>query len=357
VARTGDWIEIDGGHGSGSGTLVRFAVAFAAVLGRRIRVVRARAKREKPGLRPQHVAAVRAAAALCDAETEGVAVGARSFSFAPGRRAPGGELALDIGTAGSATMLALGLLPIVCLADAPTQVRITGGVFQDFAPSPHHLQHVLAPLLRRMGAGVSLEVVRAGYVPRGEGVLALHVDPAPGGLAPLRLEEPGVPQSVRGIALSSHLEARRVSARMARSCVEALSVTGVACELDEVEDREAAAPGASLAVWATTSSGCLLGADRAGALRRSAEAIGRFVAGTLLEDLRSGATVDRHLADQLVPFAALAAGRSAWIAPRPTDHLTTNLWLADRFGAHGRLQATRVEVEGIGAGLASARGS
>jgi len=345
------WIEIDGGHGSGSGTLVRFAVAFAAVLGRRIRVVRARAKREKPGLRPQHVAAVRAAAALCDGEAEGVSVGARSFTFAPGRRVRGGELALDIGTAGSATMLALGLLPIICLAEKPTQVRITGGVFQDFAPSPHHLEHVLAPLLGRMGAGVSLEVVRAGYVPRGEGVLALGAEPAAGGLAPLRLEDPGVLKSVRGVAFSSHLEPRRVSERMARSCVEGLSAAGVACEIDEVLDRDAAGAGASLAVWATTSSGCLLGADRAGALRRSAEAIGRFVADTLLEDLRTGATVDRHLADQLVPFAALAAGRSVWIAPRVTDHLATNLWLAERFGARVRLQATRVEIEGVGAGL------
>ena len=108
--------------------------------------------------------------------------------------------------------------------------------------------------------------------------------------------------------------------------------------------------GASLAVWTETSEGCLLGADRAGAPRRSSEAIGRFVADALLADLGAGASVDRHAADQLVPFAALAAGASTWVAPHATDHLTTNLWLAERFGARVALRNGRVEVEGVARG-------
>ena len=66
-------------------------------------------------------------------------------------------------------MLALGILPVACFADAPVTARITGGVFQDFAPSPHHMQHVLVPLLARIGAAVELRVIRPGYVPRRRG--------------------------------------------------------------------------------------------------------------------------------------------------------------------------------------------
>jgi len=340
-------IEIDGSEHSGSGTIVRFAVAYAALLGRPVHLVRARARRERPGLRPQHVAAVRAAAEMCGGRVEGVAVGASEFSFEPGPAIRGGDYAWDIGTAGSATMLALGLLPLACLADGPCVARITGGVFQDFAPSPHHLQHVLAPLVARMGPRVELRLLRAGYVPRGAGVIELRVEPAPGALAPLRLPIPGVARAVRGVALSSHLEERRVSERMAEACEARIAAAGLACAIERTQDSAALHAGASLAVWTETSEGCLLGADRAGAPRRSSEAIGRFVADALLADLAAGASADRHAADQLVPFAALAAGGSAWIAPRETEHLTTNLWLAERFGARTELRGGRVEVEGV----------
>ena len=68
-------------------------------------------------------------------------------------------------------------------------------------------------------------------------------------------------------------------------------------------------------------------ADRAGAYGRTSEAIGEFVKRTFLADLRSGATVDRHLADQLVPFAALAHGRSRYVVRQVTNHVLSNVWL------------------------------
>lgn len=346
--RGGALVEIDGSQQSGSGTIVRFGVALAALCGRPVRVAKARARRARPGLRPQHVAAVRACAELCEAHTEGVRVDSHELVFRPGPRIRGGRYAWDIGTAGSATMLALGVLPLACLADAPLSARITGGVFQDFAPSPFHLGHVLGPLVARMGATVEVELVRPGYVPAGTGVLELRVRPPRRELAPLDLSDPGAVRAVRGIALASHLAERRVSERMARACQQALAAGGLSCAIERVDDATAARPGAGLAVWATTSTGCRLGADRAGAPRRSSEAIGRHVARALLEDLARGASVDRHLADQLVLFACLARGTTRYGIPMDTDHLTTNLWLAERFGAQTRQEGARVEVRGLG---------
>jgi RNA 3'-terminal phosphate cyclase (ATP) len=339
---------VDGSLQSGSGTIVRFSVALAALLGRPLHLIRARAKREKPGLRPQHVAAVRACAELCGGSAEGLHVGSAELSFAPGPAMRAGTYAWDIGTAGSSTMLALGILPLACLAPGPVTARITGGVFQDFAPSPHHMQHVLAPLVERMGARVEIDVVRAGYVPRGAGVIELRVRPARSGLAALRLDDAGSVDELRGIAFASHLAERRVSERMAGACESRLAAAGLAAAIERVEDTRASHPGASLAVWASTSTGCRLGADRAGAPRRSSEAIGRFVADQLLADLRSGATVDRHLTDQLVLFAALARGGSRWRTPEVTEHLRTNLALAERFGVRTRCAKGAVEVEGLG---------
>jgi RNA 3'-terminal phosphate cyclase (ATP) len=223
-----------------------------------------------------------------------------------------------------------------------------GGVFQDYAPSPYHLQHVLAALLHQMGVTVSLEVLRPGYVPRGAGVIQLTVTPAPGELQPVTLVECGLVREVHGIALASHLAERRVSDRMASSCEEQLKVAGLSCSIERIDDTSAQHAGANLAIWAESTTGCRLGADRAGAFGRSSEAIGRFVAGTFLQDLRSGATVDRHVADQLVLFAALARGASRYVVPRETEHLATNLWLIEQFGARGVVERRQVVVEGLG---------
>ena len=341
-------IEIDGGQQSGSGTIVRFAVAFSTLCGRGIHLVNARTRRARPGLRPQHVAAVRACGELCGAVMEGVEVGSRELVFRPGKRIRGGCYRWDIGTAGSASMLALGVLPVACLADAPLSARITGGLFQDFSPSPFHLRHVLAPLVGRMGASVELEVLRPGYVPAGAGLLELRVRPAAQGLVALALRDPGSVRAVRGIALASHLAERHVSERMARACEEVLGGEGLSCVIERVDDATAARAGAGLAVWAETTTGCLLGADRAGAPRRSSEAIGRYVARALLEEVASGATVDRHLADQIVLFAALARGATRYRAPAESDHLRTNLWLAERFGARTHRDGSWIEVDGLG---------
>jgi RNA 3'-terminal phosphate cyclase (ATP) len=341
-------VEIDGAQQLGSGTIVRYAVAMAALLGQPLHLVNARARRAPPGLRPQHLAAVRACAELCGATTTGLDVGSQEFTFVPGGRIRGGTFAWDIGTAGSTTMLALSIVPLACFADEPVTARITGGVFQDFAPSPHHLQHVLGAVLGRMGVALELRVLRAGYVPRGAGLLELQVRPIRGPLRALTLTAQGQISAVAGIAFASHLAERRVSERMATACEQRLAEAGLSPAIQRAEDTAALHPGASLAVWAATSTGCRLGADRVGALRRRAEGIGRWVAETLLADLATGATVDRHLADQLVLFAALAEGSSHYRVPSQTAHLHSNLWLISQFGVQGCCRAQQVAIEGLG---------
>jgi RNA 3'-terminal phosphate cyclase (ATP) len=340
-------ITIDGSQHSGSGTIVRYSVALAALLHEPVRIVNVRENRAQPGLRTQHVASVLACAALCGASTEGVCVESREFAFIPGTRISGGSFDWNIGTAGSTTMLALSVLPLACFADAPVSARIEGGVFQDFAPSPHHLQHVLAPMLRRMNADIDLRVERPGYVPGGAGVIRLTVVPARRGLTGLALADAGTLDAVRGIANASLLVGRRVGDRIAAACEAELEQEGLGCEIERVLDNDARHAGANLSIWGETSTRCRFGADRAGKRGRTSEAIGKFVARTFLADLRTGATVDRHLADQLVLFAALAHGRSTYTVPEVTDHVRSNLWLVGQFGAIGSVTDAAVVVDGI----------
>jgi RNA 3'-terminal phosphate cyclase (ATP) len=340
-------MTIDGSQHSGSGTIVRYSVALAALLRQPVRIINVRENRAQRGLRTQHVASVLACATLCGGSTDGVHVDSREFTFTPGARISGGTFDWNIGTAGSTTMLALSVLPIACFADGPVSARIEGGVFQDFAPSPHHLQHVLAPVLHRMNANIDLRVERPGYVPGGAGVIQLTVVPAPQGLTGLTLADAGTVATVRGIAMASLLAGRRVGDRMAAACEVALKKAGLACAIERVLDNQARHPGANLSVWGESSTACRFGADRAGKLGRTSEAIGEFVARTFLADLRSGATVDRHLADQLVLFAALAHGRSTYTVPEVTDHVLSNLWLVQQFGVAASVTDTVVAIDGI----------
>jgi RNA 3'-terminal phosphate cyclase (ATP) len=341
-------IHLDGSSFSGSGTIVRFGVPLAALAGQALRLTNIRARRQPPGLRPQHLKAVQAVTQLCQGTLEGGTVGSRELIFRPGRLPTGGSFQWDIGTAGSTTMLALALLPVAAFAQRAHTFRLSGGVFQDFAPSAFHLQHALLPLLQRLGLQADLQILRPGYVPTGGGSLELTVQPVRGTLQPLHMHQRGGELHYWLLALSSHLQPRRVSQRMAEACQEILRRRGLHADMRLLDDDTAPQPGAALALFAAGHN-ALLGADRAGARRRSAESIGQFVATSLLEDLDSGATVDRHLADQLVIFAALADGTSEFRIPQVTDHVQTNIWLVETLlGARAHVEGQSLRLQGVG---------
>src|SRR5512134_2952733 len=104
-------LTIGGSRHSGSGTIVRQAVAFSALTGQAIHVVNARAKRDKPGLRSQHIRVMQAIAELINGSADGLTPGSQEFTFRPGLLKTGRHYSWDIGSAGSTTMLAIGLLP------------------------------------------------------------------------------------------------------------------------------------------------------------------------------------------------------------------------------------------------------
>jgi RNA 3'-terminal phosphate cyclase (ATP) len=341
-------IHIDGSAHSGSGTLVRYAVALSSLLGAELHMDNVRAKRPKPGLRPQHLTSVKACAEMCGAQVKGAVIDSTDIVYRPGISIKGGHYQWDIGTAGSTTLLVMTLLPLALFTDKETVLRITGGLFQDFAPSAHHMQNVLFPLLGKMGVRAELKIIRPGYVPRGSGIVQVSIQPVDGEIKPLRLLEQGRVKKVSGLALSSHLEEQKVSQRMAQECQKVLARNGLQANIETLWDEDAVQAGASLAVWAETDSGCLLGSDQAGQRGRSSEDIGRYVARNLLEDLNSGATVDRHLADQLILYATLAGGTTEYIIPGRTEHVEANIWLAGKFGAKASLEDNTVRIEGLG---------
>jgi RNA 3'-terminal phosphate cyclase (ATP) len=312
---------------------------FAALTGQAIHVFNARIRRPRPGLRAQHIKVLDALRQLVCGQTEGAKIGSQEFVFRPAARDQGQSYTWDIGSAGSTTLLALAVLPILAFGPSAVALELHGGLFQDFAPSVYHLQHVMLPFLRQMGLDAHLEMVRPGYVPRGGGVLSLSVRPVPESLRPLVLDQAPVVGRLWGIALASHLEQRKVSHRMAAIAEEILAKAGYRATIESRYENTALQPGAGLALFADLAGGSRLGADMAGAPRRCSETIGRTAAGQLLQEIKAGATLDRYAADQIIPFAALAAGRSRFRTAGITAHIESNAWLAREF-----LQAS-VEIQ------------
>jgi len=340
---------IDGGAKSGSGTIVRYSVALASLLGKEIKIQNIRQRRDKPGLRAQHLKVIQACAEMCHGVVENAAVGSKEITYIPREKFKGGEYHWDIGTAGSTTMFAQALLPLACFAEKPSKFRLEGGLFQDFAPSAYHMKFVLLPLLKKMGIRAELEIIRPGYVPKGKGIIEIQVEPLEK-LKPLNLIEQGKITSINGIALSSHLEEKKVSQRMAQECRKILNAQGYKSEIEEIYDKSSLQEGAALAIYADTSSGSVIGSDRAGRPGRRSESIGRYVAQNFMEDVNTSAAVDRYIADQLIIYAGLAEGISRYSIPRITEHVETNLWLIEEFlGARTKISDNLIiEIEGIG---------
>lgn len=339
---------IDGAVHSGSGTLLRYAAALATILGEPLHMVRIRAGREKPGLRPQHLQALQACRELSSGELEGACVGSQEIFYRPGRTLRGGVHRWDIGTAGSATMLAFCILPVGLYAGNESRCTLVGGLFQDHAPTAFHMQHVLLPALNRMGAQVSLHMVRPGYIPEGKGEIILDVKPMKGPLQAFQAPFPGKATRVDGVALASHLHAEHVSQRMADRALKLLRQRGVSSDIRALDDDQAIQKGAALAIWAVTETGCILGSDQAGKRGRRSEDIAAHVVNALMEDLKTGATTDRFLSDQLILFAALAAGRTEYLIPCMTDHIASNLWLVEKMlGTRTKVEGSLLRIDGM----------
>ncbi len=340
-------LEIDGSRFSGSGTIVRQAVALSALTGQDVHITEARCRRPSPGLRAQHVWVVEALRRLVDGTTAGNCVGCQDLTFRPGAPSFCSEYTWDIGSAGSTTLLALAVLPVLVFAPWPVSVELRGGLFQDFAPSFHHLRRVTLPLLWRMGANIDIRMHRPGFVPEGKGVIRLQVRPMHGALRPLVAEAQGSVNRIWGVAFSSRLDERKVALRMAKAAQAAFSEAGYESDFELVHDRTAVQAGAAMAAFADLAVGTRLGADRAGAPRRRAEGIGAYVARQLVEDLKTGATVDRYAADQVLMFAALADGESRFVIPRMTDHIRAGAWLLREFmGVDIQIHGQDVTVAG-----------
>lgn len=340
--------EIDGSYGSGSGTILRLAVALAAVAGEPLHVTKIRANRPQPGLRPQHLEAVLTAAKLCNAKVEGAKLNSMELWFTPSEIV-GGRFKAEIGTAGSIPMLLLAVLPICIRAKQAVSLHVAkGGTDVPNSPAINYLRNVFLPVLKCMGVDAQISVQKYGYYPKGNGEATLQVKPTMQ-LKPLRKEIFGRITRLKGISICTGLSEKKVAERQAKAAANYLSKHMHHIEIQVVNDESnPIQKGSSIVLWAETDTEAVIGADAVGEPGKPSEAVGLEAAQKLVQEIKLQATVDVHLADMLIPYMALAKETSVFLTRNVTDHLQTNIWLAEtmlgaRFSVEPCGELARVE--------------
>jgi RNA 3'-terminal phosphate cyclase (ATP) len=324
-------LTLDASHGEGGGQLLRTALALSVALGRPVALGQVRARRPKPGLQPQHLTVVRALAAVSDALVSGDALDSTELTFAP-RALRGGSYRFDVGavrgSAGSVSLLLQALLLPLFLAREPSRLTLIGGTHVPWSPTVHHLSAVFLPALQSLGLGAGVSLERWGWYPRGGGEIEARIDPS-SGWSGLCWEARAPHPRITGVSAVSRLPLH-IAERQRRHAIERLARRELAADIALVEDTQALGPG-TLLFLAAAGEGTRAGFSALGRRGVRAEAIADEAVDLLLGYLDSAATVDDHLADQLLPFLALARTPSVFTCPSRSSHLDTVAWVIEQF--------------------------
>ena len=310
-------IVIDGSAGEGGGQILRSSLALSIVTGTPFVIERIRAGRKKPGLLRQHLTCVKAAAAISCAEVEGAVLGSTRLAFHP-KTVAAGEHELDVGSAGSVGLVVQTIALPLLAASSPARVVVRGGTHALWAPIAPFLQEAWIPLLSTMGAELTLSLEAHGFHPAGGGVVVLETKPST--LAPLHL-----PSASGALSLSAHAVVSDLSENVARRELVALAEA-----LPDHPMTHATAtvrsPGPGNAAWLVArDDGASVTNVFSGIGQPSvrAEDVGTAIAERFARWRASGASVEEHLADQLMLPIALA-GRGSFDCDELSLHARTN---------------------------------
>ena len=320
-------VRIDGSQGEGGGQILRTAVSLSAITGKPIEVINIRAKRQNPGLRPQHLTGIKIIAELFRADVENLRIGAECVRFVPSDNFDGGSMKVDVGTAGSIPMILLAVVPAVSLSRNSLELEIIGGTDVRASPTMDYIRHVVAASYRSIGIKFSADVLKRGYYPKGGGIVKATIEAC---------KEPNTMDLLAKREIAPKITStcgqlpRHVAERQTSSAMIALEKKGIRCSNYAASIETSISAGSSILIYSASDFGPYIGGDSIGEPRKRAEAVGAEAAERFLESILVEAPVDPFLADMLVLPLALAKGKSIYRVCRVTEHLLTNLQVASQ---------------------------
>lgn len=316
-------IEIDGSFGEGGGQILRTSLTLSVITGKPFRIYNIRANRPNAGLQRQHLWAVRVMKIISNAETKGDQLGSKELTFIPNEIKGGIDLNIDIGTAGSITLILQTVIPVIL--NKNIKITIKGGTDVPKSPTIDYIRLVYLRILKKIGIDVNIDLVKRGHYPEGGGEVILHgVSGNPHNFSLISM---GKILKIEGIShvssLPSHIAERQSNA--AKNLLSKLNVP-IDIKIDVREGERSKGSGIALAAIGENS---IMGSDSLGERGKRAEVVGEEAANTLLQDLRTGAAVDRYMSDMLMLFASLYEGE--YVGADLTMHAYTNMEIIKKF--------------------------
>ena len=330
-------LQIDGDYEEGGGQILRSSLALSAITGKPFVIKNIRRKRPKPGLAPQHLNAVNAVAKMTSAKVRGARIGSTEMYFEPGH-IKGGKYKIDIGTAGSVGLILQAVLPPALFSDRECEFEIIGGTDVRWSPTADYIMNITLRALREMGGKVEMEIIKRGYYPKGGGRIRVRTETSDlKGREFERIEE-----KIRGVSHCSNLPGH-VAERQAREAERILISAGYSAEIDIVTEN-GISTGSGITLWCGWKGGSSLG-ERG----KRAEIVGREAADELISELRVESAFDRHLADQMMVFGAVAGGSTRYTTSEITSHCRSNAYVIEKFlGDIISFSRNTIEITGTG---------
>jgi len=321
-------IEVDGNYLEGGGQILRTAISLSAITKKPCSVFSIRKGRTKPGLAPQHLFGIRALSQLCGGKLEGDFLGSKEIRFLPGE-IKSKELHIKIETAGSVTLVLQTLIPAAMFAQKPIGIIFNGGATDTFfSPTIDYFQKVFLKILEKVGGKVEITIKKRGYYPEGGAKMEVKVYPT--NLKNLQLLERGGLKKILALSgASEFLKNKKVAERQLAGVREVLGKLKLPIE-ERAEYYKTQSPGSQVCLAALFEN-TVIGTDNLGKLGKRAEDVGKEAALGLLKEQKTNACLDKRLADQILPYMALTAGKSQVTVSEVTRHVKTNIWVIEKF--------------------------
>lgn len=317
-------IEIDGAMGEGGGQILRTALALSIYTSKPFRITQIRAKRRKPGLLPQHLTAVRAAATISKACTKGDQLRSTTLTFTP-NPVQAGDYHFATGTAGSATLVLQTVLYPLLFAQGQSRLTLEGGTHNSHAPPFDFLAAAFLPLLQRMGFQVHIKLQRYGFYPKGGGQLAVTITPTQSHHG-LQLTTRGSVKMCQATALIAQLPTT-IAQRELQQVTQQLNDLKIQSAVQVLSTSQGPGNVLLLKIQSDTVTELFAGFGQRGV---SAEQVATDVVRVARRYLTAEVAVGEYLADQLLLPLALV-GQGTFTTLKPSQHTLTNKAVIEQF--------------------------
>lgn len=333
------YLKIDGNYGEGGGQILRTTLSLSCLLKKPVEISNIRKGRKIPGLQPQHLTSVNACKNISQAEVEGNKLKSLTLKFNP-QRIKGGDFTFNVAeekrSAGSTSLILQALFLPLSLSEQSSKITVLGGTHVPWSPPFNYLKEIFSPMMKKIGCQIELRIMKWGWYPKGGGEVGCIIHPE-GKLTSLNLTERGKLLNLAGISVVSNLPFS-IAERQKNQASKILREKEFSPEI-KIIHAPSIGQGTFFFLKAEFENS-VAGFGALGEIGKRAEKVAEEACQEFLEFMQTNAAIDPHLADQLIPYLALAEGQSSFTVSRISQHLLTNIWVVKQF------LPTKIMVEG-----------